>query len=318
MVSFRGGTPGGSISPAPSTLYIPIASPPTPAPSPGPFTHDHDHNLTTQFPLVKQYQSFTHDPTLDFSSLDGQARLEYLNKIITQCTPKELSHISTLISPLLKRDFLQELPAELALHILSYIDDFYELVRSVGGVCKYWRRLSSDDWLWRRICQRWEFEVPLHLQPSENVVVPGSAKRHFKVRYLQRESPSHFPHRDPTLATNTHTHSLIAYIRNEMASRRNNAPQSPAADPTTRHRCGDVLGDGRELDRRRVIRHKDPRLQLSDGRVNSDIGRLSGRGLGRLVGRERVVVVTFPKEEEHEFGVGWVGAGNFVSCEWWM
>ena len=190
MVSFRGGTPGGSISPALSTLYIPIASPPTPAPSPGPFTHDHDHNLTTQFPLVKQYQSFTHDPTLDFSSLDGQARLEYLNKIITQCTPKELSHISTLISPLLKRDFLQELPAELALHILSYIDDFYELVKSVGGVCKYWRRLSSDDWLWRRICQRWEFEVPLHLQPSENVVVPGSAKRHFKVRYLQRESPS--------------------------------------------------------------------------------------------------------------------------------
>ena len=103
-----------------------------------------------------------------------------------------------------------------------------------------------------------------------------------------------------------------------MASWRNNTPQSQAADSTTRHWCGDVLGDGRELDRRRVIRHQDPRLQLSDGRVDSDTGRLSGRGLGRLVGRERVVVVAFPKEEEHEFGVGWVGAGNFVGREWWM
>lgn len=191
MVSFREGIPGGNTSSAPSTLYIPIASPPTPAPSPGPFTHNHEYNnpsaSMTHFPLVKEYRPFTHDPTHDFSSLDGQARLEYLNKIIEQCTPKELSHISTLISPLLKRNFLQELPMELALHILSYIDDIYELVRNVGGACKYWRRLSNDDLLWRRMCQRWEFEVPLHVQPPDNVVVPGSAKRHFKVHYLQRE-----------------------------------------------------------------------------------------------------------------------------------
>ena len=191
MVSFHERTPGCDTSPAPSTLYIPIASPPTPAPSPGPFTHHNNLPVnTTRFPLVKEFQQFAYDPTRDFSSLNEQARLEYLNKIIAQCTPKELSHVLTLISPLLKRNFLQELPTELALHILSYIDDFYGLVRNVGGVCKHWRRLSNDDWLWRRICHRWGFEVPLHLQASENVDVPGSAKRHFKVRYLQRESPT--------------------------------------------------------------------------------------------------------------------------------
>ena len=141
----------------------------------------------THFPLVKNFQQFAYDPTHDFSLLDNQARLEYLNKIIAQCTLKELSHISALINPLLKRDFLRELPMELALHILSYVGDLHELVRNIGGVCKHWRRLSNDDWLWRRMCQRWEFEVPLHLRASEDEVVPGSAKRHFKRLYLQRE-----------------------------------------------------------------------------------------------------------------------------------
>lgn len=175
-----------------STLYIPIASPPTPAPSPSPLTHSHDNgNLSvdmTRFSLVKDFQQFGHDSTHEFSSLNEQARLEYLDKIIAQCTLGELSHISTLINPRLKHDFLRELPAELALHILSYIDDLKGLLRNVAGVCKHWRRLSNDDWLWRLMCERWEFAVPaVHPQASGNIVVPGVMKRHFKVLYLQRE-----------------------------------------------------------------------------------------------------------------------------------
>ena len=192
-MSFYKGTAGDNASPAPvpSTLYIPIASPPTPAPSPGPFTDGHDHNnlpfATIHFPHGGDFQQFAYDPTRDFSSLNEQARVEFLNKIIAQCTLKELSHVSALISPLLKRDFLRELPTELALHVLSYIDNLHDLVRNVGGVCKHWRRLSNDDWLWRRMCRRWEFEAPLDPQVLEDVVIPGSAKRHFKILHLQRE-----------------------------------------------------------------------------------------------------------------------------------
>lgn len=185
MASLQKAALNASAVPAPSTLYIPIVPPPTPAPSPRPFaTHD-DNGLPTvnitNFSLMESFQ----DPTHDFSLLSEQARLEYLNNVIAQCTLRELSHISTLISPLLKRDFLRELPAELALHILSYIDDLYHLVRDVAGVCKHWRRLSNDDSLWRRMCQRWKFVVPSHLQGPD--AVPGAAKRHFKVLYLQRE-----------------------------------------------------------------------------------------------------------------------------------
>jgi hypothetical protein len=191
MGSLQKGQLDANTSSAPSTLYIPIASPPTPAPSPGPFTiHAGLNHLlvnTTNLPLVNNFQQFAYDPTHDFSSLSEQARLEYLNKIIAQCTLRELSHLSALINPRLKRDFLRELPTELALHILSYVDCVYQLVRNVAGVCKHWRRLSNEDCLWRRMCQRWEFAVPSHLQSCGAAVVPGTAKRHFKVLYLQRE-----------------------------------------------------------------------------------------------------------------------------------
>ena len=201
MALFHVGTPGSKTPPMPSTLYIPRASPPTPAPSLGPFTDDnHDRN---NLPLVRGFQQFTYNPTHDFSLLNGQACLKYLNKLIARCTPKDLSHISGLISPLLRRNFLQELPTELALQALSYVDNLHELVRGVGGVCKYWRRLSSKDCLWRRMCERWEFEVPLCLQESEGVAVSGSAKRDSKSHYLRCKStvfifsslphPSHSP-----------------------------------------------------------------------------------------------------------------------------
>ena len=266
IVSFYKGTADDNPSSArmPSTLYIPIASPPTPAPSPGPFTHSHGHNdlsvATFHFPHGAEFQQFAYDSTNDFSLLNEQARLGLLNKIIGQCTLKELSHISALINPLLKRDFLRELPTELALHILSYINDLYELVRNVAGVCKHWRRLSNDDWLWRRMCQRWEFEVPLDLQFPGDVVVPGSAKRHFKVLYLQSEFARISRPPNP-IATNIHPYSRInTYIRNEMGSWRNASPKPPTTDLTARHGSCDISGNGRGLDRRRSIGHQDSRL----------------------------------------------------------
>ena len=320
MVPFYEGTADGNPSPAPvpPTLYIPIDSPPTPAPSPGPFTHNHNDlsAATIHFPHGKEFQQFAYDPTHDFSLLDEHARLELLNRIIAQCTLKELSHVSALINPLLKHDFLRELPTELALHILSYIEDLHELVKNVAGVCKHWRRLSNDNCLWRRMCERWGFEVPSHLQVSE--AVPGNAKRHFKVLYLQSEFTPIFRPPDP-ITMNIHPHSRIdTYIRNEMASWRDTSPKPPITDLPARHGGCDIPGDGRGLDRRRSIGRQDPRLQSPDGCADSDAGWLSGRGLGRLVGRERVVVVTFTEEEESEFGICRMGTGNFIGCQRWM
>ncbi|KAG0362974.1 hypothetical protein BGX24_005016 [Mortierella sp. AD032] len=59
-----------------------------------------------------------------------------------------------MIAPRLKRDFLRDLPLELAHHILSMIDEPKSLVR-VSQVSKFWHQLvETEDWIWRAQCIR--------------------------------------------------------------------------------------------------------------------------------------------------------------------
>lgn len=127
------------------TLYMPIESPPTPAPSPGP---DPTRPPTYPLSLASSHLHNTHEPGL---------RRQILASILASCTPSELLFISTTIAPLLKRDFLYWLPPELSLHILSYIDDTKSLVR-VSQVSKHWRKLVTDECVWRRMSHVHGFE----------------------------------------------------------------------------------------------------------------------------------------------------------------
>ncbi|OCH84771.1 WD40 repeat-like protein [Obba rivulosa] len=129
-----------------STLYMPIVSPPTPAPSPRP----------AHSPLVAPLSfSSPNDPIClarqDFASLDPTTRRLFLSVILEDCTPQELLFVSTKIAPLLKRDFLRDLPPEVALHIISFLDDPQTLARA-SRVSRHWNRLLADDWIWRRLC----------------------------------------------------------------------------------------------------------------------------------------------------------------------
>lgn len=120
-----------------STLFMPIESPPTPAPSPG--------------PTSRQLPSIASISRQEFSILSPAQRREYLCAILSDCTPDELSFISTTIAPLLKRDFLRDLPSEIAIYILSFFDEPSTLLRA-GRVSRYWHALVADDVLWRRLC----------------------------------------------------------------------------------------------------------------------------------------------------------------------
>ncbi|KAL4252750.1 putative E3 ubiquitin ligase complex SCF subunit sconB [Abortiporus biennis] len=141
-----------------STLYVPIASPPTPAPSPRPsFSTFPPHpksprNLSSHLPSTSTQPSSPEIATLlsQFSSLSPPERLSYLADLLHICSPQELLFISSTLSPLLKRDFLRDLPPELGLHILSYIDDPTTLGRA-SCVNRYWNKLVKDDSLWRRL-----------------------------------------------------------------------------------------------------------------------------------------------------------------------
>ncbi|EMD39432.1 hypothetical protein CERSUDRAFT_113078, partial [Gelatoporia subvermispora B] len=123
---------------------MPIISPPTPAPSPTP----------AHASLVPA--SSLNDPIYlarsQFASLDSISRRMFLSAVVDECSQEELLFVSTKVAPLLRRDFLRDLPLELALHIISFLDDPQSLART-SRVSRYWNRLLADDWIWRRLCR---------------------------------------------------------------------------------------------------------------------------------------------------------------------
>ncbi|KAJ3901986.1 WD40 repeat-like protein [Lentinula edodes] len=147
---------------ATQTLYMPIDSPPTPAPSPGPSMMAIVHGERPSNPLSSSDLPVG-TPTSPVSPLalpqNPVLRKQYLSAVIYACTPTELLFISATIAPLLKRDFLRDLPPELALHVLGFVDEPQTLVRATQ-VSRWWRRLISDESLWKRMCGQYAFDEP--------------------------------------------------------------------------------------------------------------------------------------------------------------
>lgn len=119
------------------TLFIPFASPPTPAPSPGPVSNSNLH----AHPLL----SLLHTTT------DSALRRQFLLTFLRALSPTDLLFVSQTIAPLLKRDFLSYLPAELALYVLSFLEEPRTLCRAMR-VCRKWYAVIRDESLWRRLC----------------------------------------------------------------------------------------------------------------------------------------------------------------------
>lgn len=132
-------------SPNIENYYVPIIPPPTPAPSPGPSgrsEHQRSRELSCMYPIPPH---------------DSPLRRQYLFEVLKSCTPTELLYISTSIAPRLKRDFLRFLPAELAIHILAFVDDPRTLSR-IAQVSKYWNNLVCDEFVWKRMCFWYGFD----------------------------------------------------------------------------------------------------------------------------------------------------------------
>ncbi|THH07957.1 hypothetical protein EW145_g3022 [Phellinidium pouzarii] len=137
-----------------STIYVPIVSPPTPAPSPRPISSA----------LAPGTADPAHISRLEFSALksaDQALRQQYLAALLSDCTPAELLFVSTTIAPLLKRDFLRDLPVEISLHVIAYIDDAQTLARA-SRVSRFWNSLLQDEGTWKRACEAAKFEDRLY------------------------------------------------------------------------------------------------------------------------------------------------------------
>ncbi|KAF7967738.1 hypothetical protein HWV62_33260 [Athelia sp. TMB] len=158
-------TPGpGASTP---TLYLPIAAPPTPAPSPRP-SPVLPHPLATiprpQNPIPRpQTQNTTPTPAAAlaaFTALAPAARAPFLAALLSPRTlsPAELRAAAARLAPLLTRDFLGDLPPELALHVLGFVHAPRDLVRA-ARVCRRWGALVGEG-VWGGMCAKWGFDLP--------------------------------------------------------------------------------------------------------------------------------------------------------------
>jgi hypothetical protein len=170
----------------PSHLYMPVMRPPTPAPSPRPvsplqnaISHPYPTSSPTPPPVASPFQTFLDE----FQTLSPMVRQEYLATLLTHCNSRELFFISTRIAPLLKRDFLADLPIELGLHILSFVDHPRTLTR-IACVSRKWYALVQDEHAWRGLASAYHFNLALH----------GPAERDTEERDAMGVSHSNLPH----------------------------------------------------------------------------------------------------------------------------
>lgn len=143
------------------TVFMPVMRPPTPAPSPRPISL-----APSVITLASSTASHVEPPPFqailnEFRSLSSISRQDYLAALLSQCSSRELFFISTRIAPLLKRDFLADLPIELSLHILSFVDHPRTLAR-IACVSRKWHALVQDEQAWRGLASAYHFDPDLH------------------------------------------------------------------------------------------------------------------------------------------------------------
>ncbi|KIJ34875.1 hypothetical protein M422DRAFT_34949 [Sphaerobolus stellatus SS14] len=136
------------------TVYPSLFAPPTPSSSPLLRTT----TMTTQIFDSEQR-------TVDARTWASQAssHVQYLsNTALTSLLGTLLPHLSSQqlaqLLPDRRRDFLTDLPPEVALHVLSFVDDVRTLGRA-ARVSRMWKILIEDEAPWKALCARRGFET---------------------------------------------------------------------------------------------------------------------------------------------------------------
>lgn len=93
-----------------------------------------------------------------FQHLTWQQRHFFLTEILGCCDNQLLQYIYTFITPKLKIDFLKELPIELSLYVLSFIDNPKMLARA-SLVSRHWNALLKDEGAWKQLCLKHQYRT---------------------------------------------------------------------------------------------------------------------------------------------------------------
>ena len=95
-----------------------------------------------------------------FDSMPGEMKTFVMYQLLRRCPRKTLHMVADVVNPALKCDFLKQLPIELSLHILSYLDH-RDLCRA-AQVSKLWRSIiDGNETGWKELLDRNGFELPV-------------------------------------------------------------------------------------------------------------------------------------------------------------
>lgn len=151
-------------------------SPPATPPTHSPIPHRLDLESCALLSQCDEKEHLSHLVS-SFQLLTPMQKQLFLYEIINHCDNGQLTFLNSLIAPRLKVDFLKELPPEIALNILSYIDNPATLAHA-SRISKYWNSLVKDETVWKVLCKRHEY-----IKEETDVPASFSFRDHFKRNY---------------------------------------------------------------------------------------------------------------------------------------
>lgn len=144
-------------------------------------------NVGLDFSFDEEQLSHLRQLKHSFQQLTSQQKQYLLYEIINSCDNSQLTYLNNLISPRLKIDFLKELPIEISLHILTFIDDPKTLARA-ATVSTLWNSLLKDEATWKSLCMKHQYRRRNSSICGGELLEPPSQRRNFSYReYFKRK-----------------------------------------------------------------------------------------------------------------------------------
>jgi F-box and WD-40 domain protein CDC4 len=147
---------------------------PTPIEDDDPYTVRGMLNTYSGYPAIMQIPAMCET----FDVLPSNVQTYLLWQLLRRCQIPTLQFAAGVIAPTLQRDFLADLPIELSLNILKYLDS-KSLCRA-GSVSRMWRKIvDADDYIWKHRFEQDGFklaETDFQTPDQEEDDLPSSRK----------------------------------------------------------------------------------------------------------------------------------------------
>src|SRR5262249_11999762 len=104
---------------------------------------DSPHGRSTE--LMQAQSSILNSQSLleSFDAMPNEMKTFMMYQLLRRCTRKTLRVVADVVNPALKCDFLKQLPTELCLNVLSFLDH-RDLCRA-AQVSKHWRNIVDSN-----------------------------------------------------------------------------------------------------------------------------------------------------------------------------